>query len=69
MLYGAKRGARKLLSSWPGRLLTLTVAIFLVCSIVSTFIELKDNAVRSRLTTVAMTGRVRMKELNRARMR
>ena len=53
MLYGAKRGARKLLSSWPGRLLTLTVAIFLVCSIVSTFIELKDNAVRLRLTTVA----------------
>lgn len=53
MLYGAKRAARKLLSSWPGRLLTFTLAIFVLFSIFSTFIELKDNAVRLKMTTLA----------------
>ena len=53
MLLGAKRAVRKILSSWPGRLLTFTLVIFVLFSIVSTFIELKDNAVRLKMTTLA----------------
>ena len=53
MLYGAKRAVKKLLSSWPARLLTFTLAMFVLFSIVSTFIELKDNAVPPKMTTLA----------------
>ena len=52
MLLGAKRAARKLLSSWPGRLLTFTLVIFVLFSIVSTFVELKDNTAKLKMTTL-----------------
>ena len=41
------------MSSWPARLLTFTLVVFVLFSIISTFIELKDNAAPSKMTTLA----------------
>jgi len=53
MLYGAKRAARKLFSSWPARLPIFALTTFVLFSIVSTIIELKENAVPLKMTTLA----------------
>ena len=56
MLYGAKRVLKKLFKSWPGRLLTITFVIFLIISIVSSFVELRNDSKQSPMTSVPSTS-------------
>ena len=57
MLYGAKRVLKKLSKSWPGRLLTITFVIFLIISIASSFVELRNDSKQSPMTSVSSTSR------------
>ena len=69
MLYGAKRVLKKLFKSWPGRLLTITFVIFLIISIVSSFVELRNDSKQSSVTSLPSTSSSRRGAGHRWRQR